>query len=133
MEDSQSFSEKMVFPSSFSVQPSTVKVMADRGAKILTNDQICELIAARVEQFRLTRGYALFDQTDSQRIPKTSTSLSTFVSLPQTSTYNKDKGNKQSPNTNAVLLGAVTAGKSPEEDTFRTAKISSETEKKGER
>lgn len=118
MEDSQSFSEKMFLPSSLSVQPSTVKALLDRGA-ILTNDQICELIAARVDQYRLTREYALFNQTDSQLIPKTSTSPSTVVSLPQTSSSNRDKGHK------------LTAGKSPEEDTFRTEKSSSETDKKG--
>lgn len=39
----------------------------ERGAKILTNDEICDLTAARVSQFKHLREYVLFKQTDNQK------------------------------------------------------------------
>ncbi|MEQ2304205.1 hypothetical protein AMECASPLE_024558 [Ameca splendens] len=132
----------MFFPSSLGCQPSSVKVLADRGTKPLTNDQICDFIAAKVAKFRLSRNNALFTnrtpaQTDFLLQPESSTSHSTFiVSPPKTSTSGNDNEHKQSSNPTAFQRHTVTVGQGRKEDSLRTAKSSSEataqSDKKGE-
>ncbi|XP_012708216.2 uncharacterized protein LOC105917836 [Fundulus heteroclitus] len=108
----------MFLPSSLSCQPSPV--LADRGAKPLTNDQICDLIAAKIAEFRLSREYALFNnrpsaQTNPLLQPGPSTSPSALVRVPQT----PDKDDEHSHSCNLTSHRCdVTDGRSPDKESL---------------
>lgn len=89
----------MALPSSLSCYRSTVCGLTDRGTKPLTNDEICEMIAARVAEFRSSREYALFNnstpkQTDPLLQLDSGTSHSSLVPDLHTSVSSKDDGSK---------------------------------------
>ncbi|KAM4711476.1 uncharacterized protein FYW61_020676 isoform 1-T2 [Anableps anableps] len=126
----------MFLQSVFSSKPPTVQILTDSETKPLTNDQICDFIAAQVAQFRSSRERALLTKTTSKQPvsllqPESSTSPPTLVvSPPQAFTSDNHNEHKQSSNATAFQLGTIIAGRSPEEDSLRTAKSSSESEKK---